>query len=284
MSSPQEFHYRLSRRMGGQRPGSHGGMSLGAGLEFATHMSLFDRPDPRRLDIRASVRAVREEWLVRVNRQRAGIAVHAVIDVSTSMHFGAQKSKLDVAADFVEALGMSAFRVGDVFGMLAFDSIARDDLYAPARLSRGSGIEMANKLRECAGSAGNITGLEQVVEQLAGRQALVFLVSDFHWPLTRLGPILEMISHAFVVPVVVWDEAETQPPDRDAIAPLRDLETGATGTLWLRPSYKKRWRDAVTARRAELDDFFESRSMRAFYMQGAFDADAMSRYFFEAAA
>ena len=44
----------------------------GAGLEFATHLRLFDRPDPRRLDLRASIANLRSEWLVRVNRQQAG--------------------------------------------------------------------------------------------------------------------------------------------------------------------------------------------------------------------
>ena len=47
MDAVHEFRYRLPRRAGGQRPGSHRGTALGTGLEFLTHARLFDRPDPR---------------------------------------------------------------------------------------------------------------------------------------------------------------------------------------------------------------------------------------------
>jgi hypothetical protein len=59
MSTTEEFHYRLPQRVAGWRPGSHPGSSLGVGQEFVSHASLYDWPDPRRLDLRASVREVR---------------------------------------------------------------------------------------------------------------------------------------------------------------------------------------------------------------------------------
>src|ERR1700754_1049758 len=139
MSEHREFHYRLPQRIGGWRPGSHRGSSLGAGQEFVSHMRLYDRPDPRRLDLRASLRNIQQDWLVRVNRQRSSIPVHAVIDVSASMYFGSRHTKLEVAAEFLEALGQSTFRVGDALGMLAFDVRERTDLFVPARLGRGVG-------------------------------------------------------------------------------------------------------------------------------------------------
>lgn len=281
MNEPQEFHYRLSQRMGGHRPGSHAGRGFGAGLEFATHMSLFDRPDPRRLDVRTSLRSIKDEWLVRVNRQRAGILVHALVDVSASMSFGTPRSKLHVAANFVEALGMSAFRVGDAIGMHAFDSTERTDLYAPARLSRGAGSEMARRLRECVGRPGSIDGLEGAVAPLAAREGLVFLVSDFHWPLERLSSVLDVLIHADVIPIVIWDPSETTPPTRTAVAPLSDIESGVHRTLWLRKSVQDQWRSGVAARRAELQAFFAERYTRPFFVEGQFDSQALSRYFFE---
>lgn len=284
MSSVQEFHYRLPRRVGGLRPGSHPGSSLGAGQEFVSHMSLYDRPDPRRLDLRASVRNLGSDWLVRVNRQRAGIPVHVVADVSASMRFGAPKTKLDVVAEFVEGLGQSAFRVGDTLGMLAFDARERSDLFVPAHLSRGTGSMMASMLRNCEGAAGGIEGLEEAAERLAARQGLVFLVSDFHWPLDRLNGVLDALVHAYVVPVIVWDRAEIEPPAHNALAALRDTESGVRRTIWMRPKIRDRWRDAVANRRAALDRLFSSRAIRPFYVTGAFDGEAMSHYFFEAAA
>jgi uncharacterized protein (DUF58 family) len=284
MSLPQEFHYRLPRRVGGWRPGSHAGLGLGAGQEFAAHMSLYDWPDPRRLDLRASLRDPRGGWLVRVHRQRAGIAVHVVVDVSASMNFGEPRTKLDVAADFVEALGHSAFRVGDALGMVAFDAMPRDDLFMPPMRSRGMGSLMAAALRRCDSSSAGAGGLQDALLPLAGRQGLVFLVSDFHWPLERLGAALDVLAHACVVPMVVWDRSETEPPARDGLAFVHDAETGAARTLWMRPALRRQWHDAVADRRAELDHFFAARGLRAFHVGGGFDGEAMSRYFFEAIA
>ena len=289
MDAPEEFHYRLPGRISGQRPGSHRGSSIGAGQEFVTHLSLYDRPDPRRLDLRASLRTLRDDWLVRVNRQRAGTSVRAIVDVSASMCFGSRRPKLHVAADFIEALGMSAFRVGDAVGMMAFDVAERTELFMPARVSRGMGAIMASAIRAVCDTRsphdGNqlaSDGLEDAAARLAGQQGLVFLVSDFHWPLERLGAVLDLMAHAVVVPIVVWDPAETEPPSRNSIASLSDAETGARRTLWLRPRLREEWHLAVARRRAEIDSFFAAHALRPFYMEGAFDADALSRYFFEA--
>lgn len=351
MESPREFHYRLPGRVGGQRPGSHPGSSMGAGQEFVAHRSLYDYPDPRRLDLRASVRTLQEGWLVRVNRQRAGTAVRALVDVSASMSFGATRPKLHVVADFVEALGLSAFRVGDALGMMAFDSAERAELFMPARVSRGMGSLMGAALREWgtvrladadvadAASAANAAraadaaraanaarvaaaaraanaariadaaraaaavheiqppstqgsiaaasrarrgdGIQEAAARLAGQQGLVFLISDFHWPLESLNVALDLMAHATVIPIVVWDPAETEPPKPNALAALSDMESNGRRTLWLRPKLRDDWRHAVARRRAEIDHFCNARSLRPFYMVGRFDADSLSRYFFE---
>ncbi len=281
MATAQAFHYRMPRRVAGQRPGSHRGSSLGAGQEFVSHANLYDRPDPRRLDLRASVRSLSREWLVRVSRQRAGVTVQAVVDVSASMAFGAHTPKLQVAADFVEALAFSTFRAGDALGMVAFDATERADLFVPAMLNRGMGEVMSRLIRQCRTAPGSVAGLEQAVARLAPRSGLVFLMSDFHWSLDRLGPVVDALAHNFVVPMIIWDQAEIEPPAQDAIAALDDSESGTSRTLWIRPLLRARWRDNVANRKRELDRFFAARSMRPFYVTGAFGADAMSEYFFE---
>lgn len=296
MNELREFHYRLPASFGGQRPGAHKGSSLGAGQGFAAHRRLFDHPDPRRLDLRASVRDVRREWLVRIQRQRVAVPVHAVVDVSASMHFGAARSKLDVAADFVEALGTSAFRAGDAVGLLAFDHAERADLLLPARHSRGAGFVMAQLLRDCqadddaasnpqkSGNHGAVQGLAHAVARLAGRKGLVFLVSDFHWPLDGLDAVLELLAPACVVPMIAWDPAETEPPGAQAVVAVSDAETGVRRTLWMRESLRGQWRDAVATRRDELRTLFEGRGLEPFYLHGEFDAERLTRHFLEAVA
>lgn len=289
MNTLAEFQYRLPVRVSGARPGGHRGSSVGIGQEFAAHTRLFDHPDPRRIDVRASVRTVQREWLVRVHRQRVAVPVHAVVDVSASMRFGANSTKLEVAEAFVEALGHSAFRIGDPVGMLAFDDAAREDLFVPARHARGMGTLMAELLRDSApeptrsssGASSRDLGLRDVATRLAGRACLVFLVSDFHWPLTALPALLDTLTHAWVVPVVLWDRAEVEPPSHNGWMSLVDIESGEMRSMWMRDSVRDRWRGAVAERRAQIATLFARHGIRPFFNQGAFDAEALSRYFLE---
>jgi hypothetical protein len=192
-------------------------------------------------------------------------------------------------ADLVEALGYSAFRAGDAVGLLAFDDRAREDLYVPARHSRGNGSLMARMLRECqpgraASHSETLAGLRRATESLVGRSGLVFLASDFHWPTDALGTLLAQFAPACVVPLLVWDPAEIEPPDARALVALSDAETGARRSLWMRDSLRTRWRDAVATRRAELTALFNAQGMPPFDLQGRFDAEALTRYFMETAA
>jgi uncharacterized protein (DUF58 family) len=292
MSQPVEFHYRLPGRVKGFRPGSHPGTSFGAGQEFAMHARLFDHPDPRRLDLRASQRAVPQQWLVRLHLQRVAVPVQVVVDVSASMGFGTAITKLDLAAGFVEALGYSAFRAGDQVGMLAFDVRPREDLFVPARHGRAVGDEMAALLRKAMpprGSSGTHgahedTALARTLDRLAGRRGLVFLVSDFHWPLTRLDAALDRLVSARVVPIVIWDRAEIEPPADGRFLPTRDMESGGKRTLWLRPRIVQQWRENVASRRAELKAAFGRHGAYPFFIEGAFDAEALTRHFMETTA
>ncbi|MEY2655970.1 MAG: hypothetical protein RLZZ524_2998, partial [Pseudomonadota bacterium] len=276
MAAPvTEFHYRLPGSVGGLRPGAHAGRGLGTGLAFAAHRRLFDHPDPRRLDLRASLRDPAGEWLVRIQRQRSALAVQAVVDVSASMRFGSARPKLHGVADFIEALGHSAFRSGDALGLLACDHAPRDDLQVRPRHSRGAGLLMAQALRRVAAEpvAAHAHAPEQGAQalaaqlaRLAGREGLVFVVSDFHGPLDRLGPALARLAPACVVPIVVWDPAEVEPPDARALLATRDAETDERRTLWLRASLRQQWREAVTARRQTLQALFAAQGLAPFHL------------------
>ncbi|MPW20916.1 MxaS protein [Paraburkholderia sp. CNPSo 3157] len=289
MNTLTEFQYRLPMRVSGARPGGHRGSSVGIGQEFAAHTRLFDYPDPRRIDVRASVRTVQREWLVRVHRQRVAVAVHAVVDVSGSMRFGAAHTKLDVAATFVEALGHSAFRIGDPVGMIAFDDAEREDLFVPARHARGMGALMGELLRASTQTSAppqtdalaRAGGLRDAVTRLAGRACLVFLVSDFHWPLDALSGLLDTLTHAWVVPIVIWDRAEIEPPSQNGWMSLADIESGEARTMWMRDSVRNRWRNAVAERQAQIVAAFARHGIRPFFNRGAFNPEALSRYFLE---
>jgi hypothetical protein len=294
-TAASEFLYRLPGRASGARPGTHRGRLPGDGVEFAGHARLLDHPDPRRVDLRASLADPFGQWLVRVQRERAAVPVRLLADVSGSMRFG-RPAKLEVVATFAEALGRSAFRLGDAVELVAFDARRRDDLHVPARLARGAGVRMAAQLRDAAASREDApararplrgavspvdTGLLDAASTQAGRPGLVFVASDFHGSLDTLDVALGRLSAAVVVPLVVWDPTEIEPPAGRGLARLHESESAAQRTLWLRPSLRARWRERVAARRAELDGVFARHGRRPFRMTGAFDADALSRYFLE---
>ena len=280
--APAEFAYRVAGTRGGARPGAHRGRALGAGTDFAGHRRLFDAPDPRRLDVRASLASVPREWRVRTHRQRAAIALRAVVDVSASMRFGA---KLDVVAEFLAALGHSAFRGGDAAGLEGFDERAIDALSLPPRTGRGAGARLVAALdaaRAGPARAGSLAGLADCLRRVPSPAAITFVVSDFHVDLAPLARTLELAGDTRVVPVVVWDPAEIEPPAGTGWLPLVDAESGRPRRVWLRAATRRAWADGVARRREALAAAFRACDVAAFRVEGAFDADALSRHFLEA--
>ncbi|MCP4875670.1 MAG: MxaS protein [Gammaproteobacteria bacterium] len=278
-----EFLYKIPGITDGYRPGAHRSRSRGAGMAFAGHARLFDYPDPRRIDLHASLSSLHGEWLVRTSQQRSAVVIKVVVDVSASMHFGASTSKLEVVADFLLALGYSAHRAGDSVGLMAFDHEFREDLYMPARSGRGIGNAMAATVRaSTAGNApGSLQGLSECIDRIAGSGGLVFLVSDFHYSLDGLATVLDKLGDLLVVPLVVWDKAEIEPPAEGGLLSVRDAESGRIRRLWLRDELQRQWRDKVARRRDELGALFAASDMRSFYIEGGFDAEALSKYFLE---
>lgn len=280
-----EFVYKLPGTTGGGKPGAHRSHSRGAGLTFAAHARLFDQPDPRRIDLHASLCAIPRDWLVRTSHQRSSIVISAIIDVSASMHCDPAYGKLGLVTDFLEALGFSAFRAGDSVTLMAFDQGFREDLYLPPRQGRGIGVAMADRIANCEArnTAGSATrGLADCIEHAASRRGgLVFLVSDFHWPLDGLAALLEGLQDTMLVPIVVWDQTEITPPAQDGLLSLRDAESGAMQSVWLRRKTRQRWCDNVLQRRREIDKTFAVRDILPFHIDGDFDAERLSRYFLE---
>ncbi len=279
-----EFVYRLPGNTSSSRPGAHRSNSRGAGMNFVSHAKLIDQPDPRRLDLRASVSNIQKDWLVRVNKQRASITVSAIVDVSQSMRFGADQNKLQVAAEFLEALGFSAGGLGDSVSLVPFDSVKRDDLSMPARFGRGTGQTMAEVVlssKPISPASANIDALSRCIESVAGKSALVFIVSDFHWPLADLARILEPLAGSLVVPLVIWDRTEIKPPDSKRLLSVRQMGSKHSRHLWLTPTVRQQWEANVEKRRQAIADVFAARDVKPFWISNGFDPESLSRYFME---
>jgi uncharacterized protein (DUF58 family) len=280
MDTPvREFHYRIGASAAGHFPGHHRSRSGQGGFEFRGHAHLMDAPDARRLDLHASLRDPFGHWIVRVYSQRLSIPVVLVADLSASMAFTGARRKLDVVADFAESLAWSAWRTGDSFGFIGCDETLRPELLMPQTRARGAGGLIAKRLREWQPSGRSALGLLEAHRHLPRQRALVFLVSDFHLPMAELPALLRRFAPHELVPVVVWDALEFTLPAARGLAPLQDLETGQRRLVWWRPALRERWLARQQAQRAELLRQFSAARLHPLVIDGAFDADAVTRHF-----
>jgi uncharacterized protein (DUF58 family) len=252
-------------------------------MNFVAHARLFDQPDPRRLDLRASVQNLNGDWLVRTYLQRSALPVKAVVDVSQSMRFGTP-GKLQVAADFLSALGNSAHGYGDTVSLLGFDNTFREDLYLPAGKGAAMGATMADRVLSSPANKNPVSdsdGLADTVDRIIGTRGIVFLLSDFHWSLTKLTKLIDALSTATVVPLVIWDKSEVIPPKPGQWLAARDMRSQHTHHLWITSKTRQQWLDNVIHRRSEIIATFAERGCLPVFFEGSFNAERISQYFME---
>jgi hypothetical protein len=276
----QEILYRLGRRPLHSRPGQHRSRALGPGLDPYGFAPLAAFPDARRLDVHASSRDPFGQWIVRLPRQRSSATLIVLADLSASMAFGQAPRKQDVLADLVDALGHSAWRSGDAFGFIGADRALREPwMLAPTR-SRGATVELAQRLRRAQLDGRGAAALSLAADRFGRRRdALIFLVSDFHWPEPDFEAACSALASRDVVPVVLWSRREFEAWPRRGLAEVQDLESGERRTVWFRPALADRMARIGAQRRTELRRRFALQGWRPFFCDGGFDASALNAYF-----
>lgn len=237
-------------------------------------------PQPRHLDMAASLKDPMGQLSVRTFRQRSSIPLYVVADLSASMGFRGQASKLALLADFTAAVARSAMRIGDRFGFVGCDSEVRDDWRLPLRLHKDGAEDWCARLRTFKPRASQMQlGLEAAAGHLGRQKALVFLVSDFHYPPGFLVSVLDSLGRHDVVPVVLWDSAEYQRLPSWGLALVSDPETGRQRPLFMRPHLKARFYESFLQRKTELTDQCLQRGRPPFFLIDHFHADELTDYF-----
>lgn len=270
----QPLPYRLRWRPQGILPGAHPGHGEGTEGEFRRHVPLLRHPDPRRLDLRASLRDPYGELHVRQFAPRRAVPVAALVDLSGSMRFG--DAVAGGVADLCALVALSAQRAGDSFALFGCDAHLREEASLPFGRRRGQEDEVRRRLAAARPSGRAATGLIEAAEQLPTRRSLVFLISDFLMPIDGPRCLLDALWRHDVVPVIVGDSMLDQALPRWGLIELADLETGASRLVFMRPSLRQRWRDEAQARRNTLHRLFTERGLRAFELGDRLDADALA--------
>jgi uncharacterized protein (DUF58 family) len=273
--------YRVNWRTGGIRPGAFRGTHSGPGERFRNSIPLHARADPRRLDVRATLRDPLGGVWVRDFEQKSALNIVVLADVSASMGYVGRRDKMAQLRNIATTLARTAWRNGDAFGFFAANEQSHNNFSLPTRLNRGAADWIDRKFSRCEPSGHSARGLLQASARLPNRRSLVFLISDFHWPDADLKDVLRRLAHHAVVPIVLWDAGESDETPRRGFAVLRDLETGARLFVWLRRGLVNALRERRHVREQNLRRICASFGCTPFFVRDRFDAVDLTRYFLE---
>jgi len=275
----KEFSYHISWRSPSRRPGRHRSNQRGMGMEFRGHTTLLSYPDPRRIDIRQTIRDPLEQIYVRIFNQKSATPVFVLCDLSGSMQYGSQQRKISVAADIAQSVAQSATHNGDPIGLIGFDDEIREDWLCTLSARPHLTIEMAEKLKTYQPGEVGSSALIDTPRLLPRERSLIFLVSDFHMPMRDLESALSLMLRHHIIPVVLWDSSEYKDLPEFGITNITDPETGAKRTLFLRKSYREQILKSFADRKKAIEDLFLRYDMQPFFVENTFDADLLTDYF-----
>lgn len=278
--TPQEFHYRLDWRTHGVRPGGHASKTLGGNADFRGFNHFLSHPDPKRIDVRRSLMMVPKTLMVRTFYERSAINVYALIDASSSMGFAGDAKKWTLVAEIASAIAWSASRQGDAFGLLTADDALRPDLSETLSSRRGAAQYIYQKIQSATlKQQTSASALPQLSAQLSQKKSLVFVISDFHIELETLKTTLQSMAIHDVVPIVLWDAAEYEHIPAWGWARVRDMETGADTSLFLRPKLLQKITEAYALRRNNLIQLCRKHGVRKpFFVGKNFNATQLSQH------
>lgn len=286
MNAFEPVPYRLRWAAGDPRPGAHRGSAAGSGGAFKGFAPLARGGDPRRLDLRASLRDPFETLQVRAFEQRSAVSVYALVDASGSMGFSGSRfsgstQRMQNVAELCATLAASARASGDAFGLIGCDDVIREELLIPAARLRGLERDVYARLAAFQPQARGAKGLIEAARHFTGRRRLVFVVSDFHMPLADVETLFQALARHDIAPVVIRDPAEDLPTHRWGFMDLTDLETGRARLVFLRPGLREALAARLRAHRARLADLCARYGRPPFILEGRFDPAALAGWLME---
>ncbi len=277
-----EFSYRYLHKVYGSLPGVHHGKSLGTGDSFAGFSDLFDYPDPRRLDLRASIRdnmaTGKDNYLVKRYQQRSPITLWMMADLSRSMAIS--NVNHEQLANLTQLVAHSAIGFGDRFGLAGFDSGLRHDVYMMPTRQKSMPIIAADMIRDAEEApAAGVDGLIHAANMITSKHAIVFLASDFCCDLDVVDKALRQLSRYTVVPIVWRHDDVNHLPSHAGWTEMCDSETGERRSIWMRPSIKKQWKQTMDDHFEQLTNCFMRHRVRPIFTDGDVTGEQLTDYF-----
>ena len=246
----------FQRRVGGQLPGDHRGLGVGAGMELAQLRPYEPGDDLRQLDPSASARTAIAH--VRQQVPDRSVTTWVVLDMSASMAFGtARRLKSDVAEGVATVIGRIAVRRG---GRIA---VATCGVPQPKFLPPRGGRRALAGVRRLASAGVAPDGftdphaLEHAlvkVRRLASQSGFVVVVSDFRDAGGWARAMSAVGQRHTVVAIEIVDPREAALPDAGHLV-LVDPESGRQVEAdTTSPRLRERFAAAEAERRDQLSE------------------------------
>jgi uncharacterized protein (DUF58 family) len=263
----QVFDYKTTGLISGLMLGSHKSRQRGTGSDFYKKSLFLDEPDTSRLDLNASLTDPFESLHVKSYRQRSKIDVILLIDGSSSMLYG---NKAALVRSVYDSINVSVEATNDRFScyLLKEKRVKLDDADA-----------LTTELSKLKPESNQAEATQEVFPILPSKPALVFLISDFHWPETQLQSLLTILSAHLVVPIVLWQSKEFLDFPLWRFVELTDLETGASSLVFITRDQKQKIQQQYEDRKNYLTQQFRRFNQHPFWLIDDYDARQMSRYF-----
>jgi uncharacterized protein (DUF58 family) len=281
MSAAEEdalyLDYAVRWRPGHALPGRHTSRLSGAGGHFRAYRPFWQVPDARQIDVRRSIMNPFDQIMVRQTDDRTSISVVIAADVSRSMQPTQASENLRTVAHIAQAAARSAHRANDAFGLIAFDTAPRPDLYLPPSRSRGATAAALTALRAVHPDGKTAAGITKISDLLPSRRCLVILASDFLFPPHILEQALQKLAPHDIAPIVFHEQREQKIP-RSGLMRLQDSETGEKRFCFMRPALAHRWQTARAHWRTNLENMFLRHGRPPFHVEGKLDLASLGEH------
>jgi uncharacterized protein (DUF58 family) len=249
----QRIEWRVLKRLDGLLHGDYRTLFRGFGLDLADLREYQHGDDVRHIEWNTTAR-LGTTYVRQFNEDR-DVSAWFIVDLSGSMSFGGrERSKRDVATEFVAALAAVLTRHGNRCGVWAFTDAAHHAV--PPRTGRNHVLRLLSTIENARPvPTAQMTSLADQVGAAAlnlKRRSLVFVISDFISASDWTDALGKLAARHDVIAVRPVDPLETELPNLGMMT-LRDSETGEQ--LWIDssdPRFRTRFASLAQAREERI--------------------------------
>ena len=241
----RKIQIRTSHLVSDLFAGQYQSVFKGRGIEFAEVRLYQPGDDIRTIDWNVSARTG-VPYVKRYAEERE-LTVMLLVDASASTRFGSVRQlKSALAAELSAVLAFSAIRNNDKVGLVVFTD--RVELSLRPRKGTHHVLRVIRSVltHQPAGRGTDIGTALEHLERVSKRRSVVFVVSDFLDPRSRLALRLAARRHDLIA-VVLEDPRESALPP----VGLVELEEAETGERWVVDTGDRRVREAFVRAAAQ---------------------------------